>query len=71
MHIINTRMNRRQAMATGIGLAAAPFAKPQSQPPRKTVAGIANAYGKGSSPGSGLSHSALIFGKMLKGYSPD
>ena len=71
MHIIDMQMNRRQAMATGIGLAVAPLAKPQSQPPRKTVAGIANAYGKGSSPGHGLSHSAVIFGKMLKGYSPD
>ena len=69
MHIINMRMNRRQAMATGIGLAVAPLAKPQ--PPRKTVAAIANAYGKGSSPGHGLSHGAVIFGKMLKGYSPD
>jgi hypothetical protein len=71
MHIIDVQMNRRQAMATGIGLAVAPLAKPQPQPPRKTVAAIANAYGKGSSPGHGLSHSAVIFGKMLKGYSPD
>ncbi len=69
MHIIDMRMNRRQAMATGIGLAVAPLAK--SQPSKKTVAAIATTDGKGSSPGSGLSHAALIFGKMLKGYWPN
>ena len=69
-------MNRRQAMATGIGLAVAPLAKPQAQPPRKTVAAIANAYGK-TTPRlmqpwvRALSHPALIFGKMLEGYWPD
>jgi hypothetical protein len=67
--MIDMRMNRRQAMATGIGLAVAPLAKPQ--PPRKTVAAIATMYASGVSPGHGVSHGAVIFGKLLKGYWPN
>lgn len=59
-------MNRRQLMAAGLGVGAAPQAN--AQPARKKVAAIVTMY---TNDGSLNTHANVIIGRLLDGYSPN
>lgn len=55
-------MNRRDALATGLALAACPIALAQQPPKKKRLAGINSVYYK-------LSHAYHILGRLIYGYT--